>query len=115
MPRTSPRLSEPGSRQTRHQPGPVGPPGGYHVDHASGYATCGRIGFGQRYEYTAIGTVPNLAARLCGVAAAGAVLVSERVFRIVESSVTAEPVGSFDLKGLSRPVNAFRLESLAAR
>ncbi|MCA9829814.1 MAG: response regulator [Dehalococcoidia bacterium] len=87
---------------------------GLGVGVASGYATCGRIGFGDRYEYTAIGTVPNLAARLCGVAAGGEVLVSERVFRIVEGDVTAEPAGSFDLKGLSRPVNAFRLTGVIA-
>lgn len=82
---------------------------GLGVGVASGYATCGRIGYGERYEYTAIGTVPNLAARLCGVAAPGEVLVSERVYRIVESVVSAEPAGSFELKGLSRPVNAYRI------
>ena len=71
---------------------------GLGVGIASGYATCGRIGYGERYEYTAIGTVPNTAARLCDVAAAGEVLVGERVYQAVESEVKAEPAGTFELK-----------------
>ena len=88
---------------------------GLGVGVASGYATCGRIGFGERFEYTAIGTVPNLAARLCDVAAPSEVLISERVYQIVEGDVTAEPAGAFDLKGLTRPVNTFRVTAIAER
>ena len=85
---------------------------GLGVGIASGYATCGRIGYGERYEYTAIGTVPNTAARLCDVAAAGEVLVGERVYQAVESEVKAEPAGTFELKGLTKPVSAYRIDSV---
>lgn len=85
---------------------------GLGVGVASGYATCGRIGYGERFEYTAIGTVPNLAARLCDAAAAGEVLISERVYQAIEDTVAAEPAGTLDLKGLTRPVTTFSVSGI---
>ena len=77
-----------------------------------GYATLGRIGFEGRFDYTAIGTVANLAARLCGEAAGGQILISGRLHGMVEELVEAEPVGELALKGLHRPVAALNLVSL---
>lgn len=74
-----------------------------------GYATLGRIGFDGRYDYGAVGTVMNLAARLCDEAEPGQILVSERVFSEVERVVTAEPAGELVLKGFLKPVTAFRI------
>ena len=71
---------------------------------AQGYATIGAIGFEGRLDYGAIGTVTNLAARLCGEAAGGQILVSARVAAAVEDLVDAEDVGPLALKGLARPV-----------
>ena len=76
---------------------------------AAGYATCGQVGFQGRYEYTAIGTVTNLASRLCGEAAGGQVLLSERVLALVDGRVEAESVGELALKGFARPVPAYSL------
>ena len=77
---------------------------GMGVGIAIGHATCGPIGFEGRYEYSAIGTVCNLAARLCGEAASGQVLVSQRVATIVEDAFRCEAVGDLNLKGFARPV-----------
>src|SRR5256886_15299726 len=65
---------------------------------AQGYATIGAIGFEGRWDYGAIGTVANLAARLCGEAKGGQILVS-RVASSVETLVDAEAVGALTLKG----------------
>jgi len=79
---------------------------------AHGYATLGAIGFEGRVDYGAIGTVTNLAARLCSEAKPGQVLLSQRVQTAVEALVDAEPVGDVSLKGISRPVKIFNLLSL---
>lgn len=79
---------------------------------AFGFATCGRIGFEGRSEYTAIGTVVNLASRLCAAAKGGEVLVSERVYAMVEPVVEAAPAGDLALKGMSRPVAAYNVTGL---
>jgi adenylate cyclase len=71
---------------------------------AQGYATIGAIGFEGRLDYGAIGTVTNLAARLCGEAAAGQILISARVAAAVEELIEAADVGPLALKGLARPV-----------
>jgi class 3 adenylate cyclase/CheY-like chemotaxis protein len=76
---------------------------------AQGYATIGAIGFEGRVDYGAIGTVTNLAARLCGEARPGQILVSQRMLATVEDLVTAEPIGNLVLKGFARPVEAFNL------
>ena len=82
---------------------------------AQGYATIGTIGFPGRQDYGVIGAVNNLAARLCGQAAAGQVLVSQRVFGRVEDRVIAELVGELVLKGIQAPVPAFNIVSIKSQ
>ncbi|MGH7266702.1 MAG: adenylate/guanylate cyclase domain-containing protein [Candidatus Rokuibacteriota bacterium] len=79
---------------------------------AQGYATLGRIGFEGRFDYGAIGTVTNLASRLCDEARGGQILVSQRVWAAVEDLVEAEPTGDLSLKGLHRPVAAYGILGL---
>jgi class 3 adenylate cyclase len=79
---------------------------------AVGYATCGEIGFEERMEYLAVGTVVNLAARLCAMAPGGAILVTNRVHAAVEDRVTASSLGEHDLKGLSRPVPLYQIDGV---
>jgi adenylate cyclase len=79
---------------------------------AQGYATIGAIGFEGRLDYGAIGTVTNLAARLCGEAKPGQVLVSQRMLGTVEDLVEAEAVGELALKGFLKPVSAFNVIGL---
>ena len=91
---------------------------GYDLDFgvgiAQGYATIGAIGFEGRWEYGAIGTVPNLAARLCGEAKPGEILVAQRLLANVEDLVDAESVGELTLKGFHRPVSAYNILRLKA-
>ncbi len=79
---------------------------------AQGYATIGAIGFEGRWDYGAIGTVTNLAARLCGEARPGQILVSQRMLGTVEDLVEAEPVGDLALKGFLKPVSTFNVTGL---
>ncbi len=81
---------------------------------AQGYATIGAIGFEGRWDYGAIGTVTNLAARLCGEAAAGQILISAKVAAAVEGLVEVEDLGSITLKGLARPVPICSVRGLTA-
>ena len=74
---------------------------------AQGYATIGAIGFEGRWDYGAIGTVTNLAARLCGEAKGGQILVEPRVMTAVEEIAEAREIGELSFKGLSRPVRTF--------
>ncbi|UCD69749.1 MAG: response regulator [Betaproteobacteria bacterium] len=76
---------------------------------AQGYATIGAIGYEGRWDYGAIGTVTNLAARLCGDAEPGQILISRRVLSAVESLIQTESVGERELKGFSKPVHAFNI------
>ena len=85
---------------------------GFGIGIAQGYATIGAIGFEGRRDYGAIGTVTNLAARLCGEAADGQILVSSRVATVAEGFADASEVGSLTLKGLSRPVRTFNIGEL---
>lgn len=78
----------------------------FSVGIALGYATLGRIGFDGRYDYGAVGSVMNMASRLCDEAKPGQILVTERVFAEVEALVTAEPAGELTLKGFGKPVAA---------
>ena len=80
---------------------------GFGVGIAQGFATLGRIGYEGRFDYAAIGSVTNLAARLCAEAGAGQVLVSQRVFSAVDDVAVGESVGALELRGFSRPVRAF--------
>jgi adenylate cyclase len=84
----------------------------FGVGIAHGYATIGAIGFEGRWDYGAIGTVTNLAARLCGEAAPGQILISRRLLGLVEDLVDAEPVGDLTLKGFARPVPTFSVRGL---
>ncbi len=82
---------------------------GFGVGIAQGYATLGQIGFAERSGYTAIGTVCNLAARLCAEAKDGQILISSRVAAAAAAVASLENLGNLDLKGLSRPVAAFNV------
>jgi class 3 adenylate cyclase len=79
---------------------------------ATGYATCGEIGFDGRTEYTAIGTVVNLSARVCSIAAGGQILVTNKVFTAVDDRVESTPMGDVEFKGLSRPVPIVEITAL---
>jgi len=79
---------------------------------AQGYATIGAIGFEGRLDYGAIGTVTNIAARLCGEAQGGQILISQRVHAAVSELVETEPLGELNLRGLLRPVTAFKVTRL---
>ena len=82
---------------------------GLGVGIAQGYATVGAIGFEGRIDYGAIGSVTNLASRLCDLASPGEILVSQRVHADIEASVTAQDLGDVSLHGFNRPVRAFKL------
>jgi adenylate cyclase len=79
---------------------------------AQGYATIGAIGFEGRLDYGAIGTVTNLAARLCGEAHGGQILISQRVHAAVSELADTEPLGELNLKGFLRPMGVFRVSGL---
>ena len=67
------------------------------------------MGFEGRSDYAAIGAVTNLASRLADEAAAGQVLIAQRLYAEIETDVEVEPVGAFTLKGFQRPVTAFNV------
>ncbi|MGE5307075.1 MAG: adenylate/guanylate cyclase domain-containing protein [Alphaproteobacteria bacterium] len=81
----------------------------FGVGIAKGYATIGGIGFEGRWDYGAIGTVTNLAARLCAEAKPGQILVSQRLVGAVEDLIDIEAVGELTLKGFHRPVTAYNI------
>jgi class 3 adenylate cyclase len=82
---------------------------GFGIGIAHGFATLGTIGFEGRFDYAAIGTVSNVASRLCDEAKPGQILISPRVLMAVEDAVTVEPVGEFSLKGIRRPLAAYNV------
>jgi class 3 adenylate cyclase len=86
---------------------------GFGVGIAHGYATLGSIGFEGRSDYSAIGTVVNLAARLCAEASDGHILVDSKVRAAIEDTATLEPAGDLVLKGLHRVVSALNLHTIA--
>jgi adenylate cyclase len=86
---------------------------GFGIGIAHGYATLGTIGFEGRFDYAAIGTVSNVASRLCDEAKPGQILISPRVFMAVKDAVTVEPVGEFTLKGIGRPLVAYNVLAAA--
>jgi class 3 adenylate cyclase/putative methionine-R-sulfoxide reductase with GAF domain len=86
---------------------------GFGIGIAHGFATLGTIGFEGRFDYAAIGTVSNVASRLCDEAKPGQILISPRVLVAVEKDITIEPVGDFTLKGIRRPLTAYNV--LAAK
>ena len=85
---------------------------GFGIGIAHGFATLGTIGFEGRFDYAAIGTVSNVASRLCDEAKPGQILISPRVLMAVRRR-TVEPVGEFTLKGIRRPLAAHNV--LAAK
>jgi adenylate cyclase len=85
---------------------------GLGIGIAQGDATLGVIGFEQRWEYAAIGNVPNLAARLCGEARAGEIIVDAQTERAIAAIAQTQPVGPLTLRGFQQPVPAFRLQRL---
>jgi GAF domain-containing protein len=82
---------------------------GFGIGIAHGFATLGTIGFEGRFDYAAIGTVSNVASRLCDEAKPGQILISPRVLMKVEEAVKVELVGEFELKGIRRPLAAYNI------
>jgi class 3 adenylate cyclase len=87
---------------------------GFGIGIAHGFATLGTIGFEGRFDYAAIGTVSNVASRLCDEAKPGQILISPRVLTKVENAVQVEPVGEFELKGIRRPLAAYNVVAALA-
>lgn len=87
---------------------------GFGVGIAQGYATLGRVGFEGRYDYAAIGTVTNVSARLSAHAAAGQILITQRVDTGAAEVAVTRPVGALELRGISRPVETFEVLGLDA-
>jgi class 3 adenylate cyclase/CheY-like chemotaxis protein len=85
----------------------------FSIGVALGYATIGRIGFEGRYDYGAVGSVLNLASRLCDAAGPGQIVIGPRVLAEVEEHVEAQPLGKVELKGFSKPVEAFAVTAAA--
>ena len=88
---------------------------GFGIGIAHGFATLGTIGFEGRFDYAAIGTVSNVASRLCDEAKPGQILISPRVLMKVENAVKVEPVGEFELKGIRRPLAAYNVVGAASQ
>jgi adenylate cyclase len=88
---------------------------GFGAGIAQGYATLGQIGFSERSGYTAIGTVCNVAARLCAEAKDGQILLSQRINVALKGSVATEQVGALALKGLTQPVVAYNVPLAATQ
>jgi len=90
---------------------------GYELDLgigiARGYATLGAFGFEGRVDYTAIGSVVNLASRLCAEAEGGTIVIDRRMRAALDDAFTVEPIGALTLKGYTQPVPAFRLQTSA--
>jgi adenylate cyclase len=84
----------------------------FGVGIAQGYATIGAIGFEGRMDYGAIGSVTNLAARLCGEARPGQILIHRRVFAAIEELIDATALGELTLKGFSRPIPTYEVGAL---
>jgi adenylate cyclase len=87
---------------------------GFGIGISHGFATLGTIGFEGRFDYAAIGTVSNIASRLCDEAKPGQILISPRVLMAVEDSMKVEPVGELTLKGIRRPMIAYNVVAPSA-
>ena len=88
---------------------------GLGIGIALGYATLGQVGFEHRREYTAHGSVINLASRLCDEAKPGQIVISQRAFCAVEQWVEASHIGQLSLKGFNRPIDAYEMVSWSRR
>lgn len=87
---------------------------GFGIGISYGYATLGLIGFEGRFDYSAIGTVVNLAARLCGEARNGQILIDGKVLSAIEAVAETQPAGELTLKGLHRPIPAFNVSGVVS-
>jgi class 3 adenylate cyclase len=87
---------------------------GLGIGVAAGYATLAMVGFEGRFDYTALGTVVNTAARLCAAAAPGQILANGRVIAALGERVEAESVGEVELRGLRRPVSVHQIIASSA-
>jgi adenylate cyclase len=83
---------------------------GYGIAH--GYATIGAIGFGGRWDYSTIGTVANLASRLCDEAKGPQIIINQKTLSHIEDIVETEPLGLLDLKGFPKPINSYNVIGL---
>src|SRR5258707_2810091 len=86
---------------------------GLGIGIAQGEATLGVIGFEQRWEYAAIGNVPNLAARLCGAARAGEIILDAQTETASAHMADTDPIGPLNLRGFAQPIAAFRLPAVS--
>ena len=82
---------------------------GFGIGISHGFATLGTIGFEGRFDYAAVGTVSNIASRLCDEAKPGQILISPRVLMAVEDTMRVELVGELTLKGIQRPMTAYNV------
>jgi adenylate cyclase len=82
---------------------------GFGVGIALGYATLGQVGFDRRFDYAAIGSVTNLASRLCDEAKPGQILISQRVLGKIEALIETNHIGDLNLKGFHRPMPAYEV------
>jgi len=87
---------------------------GFGVGIALGYATLGQVGFEGQFHYMAIGSVANLASRLCDQAEDGQILITQRVYADVEEIVEVKLVGELTFKGFHKPVPAYQVLGLNA-
>jgi class 3 adenylate cyclase/AmiR/NasT family two-component response regulator len=87
---------------------------GFGIGISHGFASLGTIGFEGRFDYAAIGTVSNIASRLCDEAKPGQILISPRVLMAVEDSMKVQPVGELTLKGIRRPMTAYNVVAPSA-
>jgi adenylate cyclase len=87
---------------------------GFGMGIAHGYATLGRIGFEGRFDYSAVGSVVNLAARLCAEARSGQILIDPKVRTAIEGAAEIEEIGELTLKGFHRPIRTFNVRALRA-
>jgi adenylate cyclase len=85
---------------------------GFSIGIAQGFATLGRVGFEGRYDYAAIGSVTNLAARLCAAAAQDQILVTQRIHGEAQDYVVSDALGEMSLRGFLRPVNVYDVRGL---
>src|SRR6476619_2667975 len=79
------------------------------IENSAFPCNAGTIGFEGRFDYGAIGTVSNVASRLCDEAKPGQIPISARVLTKIENAVKVEPVGEFELKGIRRPMAAYNV------
>ena len=82
---------------------------GFGIGIALGFATLGRIGFARRFDYSAVGSVTNLASRLCDEAKSGQIIIETRAYHAVEGRFEARELEAMTLKGFRRPVEAFEI------